>query len=156
MFGLSRLEILTNAIKNACHNELPKYDAAIKQCATKYSGYTEVSKEESLKIASEARRDYLMAVCESIEKTLYVSSPELSSRFKMVVLAPQVAGISDEFDTDYFEKNGISAGVVLAFVYFVMTNKTADNPKVLKMMTMLSHYQNDLMTSVLKKYDGDC
>jgi hypothetical protein len=151
MFGLSKHEILINAIKNTCVNELPKYEAAIKTLIEK-SNNPEIPQEKVSKSARYARCDYLNAVSDAIWNSFAVSSPSIHARYRLAMMSPRMTGLPEEFDLDYLCDNGISAGIVFALSYFAITNKTVSNTKMFKIMSMLNHYQTDLMNDILKKY----
>ena len=68
------------------------------------------------------------------------------------MMNPQMTGLPSEFSSDYLSSNGISAGAVFAFAYFALTNKKVDT-KLFRTMSMLNHYQVDLMNNTLQKYD---
>ena len=103
------------------------------------------------KLAETTRINYLNAVCDAVWESLSVSSPNLSDRFHIALLSPRIAGLPDEFTTEYLSAHGISAGVVFGLMYFAVTGKSVEI-KHFKTMSMLNHYQNDLMNEVLIEF----
>ncbi|HIX65300.1 MAG TPA: hypothetical protein H9736_03540 [Candidatus Anaerotruncus excrementipullorum] len=151
MFGLSKQELLVKTIKNACINELPQYDTAIKDFLNSAND-PNISDETINKLYLDARRNYFDAVCCHILNSFSISSPNIYARFKLAMMNPQMTGLPSEFSSDYLSSNGISAGAVFAFAYFALTNKKVDT-KLFRTMSMLNHYQVDLMNNTLQKYD---
>jgi len=153
MFGFSKREILVKVIKNACANELACYDDGVKKFTEAYKTNPEMPEKQLDEFARVARCNYLNAVCDSVWNSFAVSSPSVHAQFRLALTNPQITGLASKFDVDYLCKNGISAGVTFAFAYFALTGKSVATIKLSKTMSMLNHYQNDLMDSVLLKYD---
>ena len=72
----------------------------------------DIPQEKISKLAETTRINYLNAVCDAVWESLSVSSPNLSDRFHIALLSPRIAGLPDEFTTEYLSAHGISAGVV--------------------------------------------
>lgn len=155
MFGISKREILMNAVKNACANKLPIYEDAIRSLVRKYGLDCDSYNAEAESEFLEARINYFYEVCDSITDSLSISSPNFFTRFKMALMRPQITGLPKEFDTQYFCDNGIPAGMVFALAYFSLTNKSVDDPKLTRTISMISHYQNDLMTEALYRINDE-
>ena len=153
MFGFSKEEVLAKAIKNACSNKLNTYEHEIQQILRRYQMRPKMSESELSHLTLQARRNYLNAVCDSIWSSFSVSNPNTHARFKLALMSPQMTGLPEEINVDYLNTNGISAGVVFALAFFALTNKQINSPKLFRTMSILSHYQNDLMESVLTKFD---
>lgn len=155
MFGISKREILANAVKNACVNKLPIYEDDIRTLVRKYGLDDDSCNAEVENEFLEARINYMNEVCDSITDSLSISSPNFFTRFKIALMQPQITGLPTEFNTQYFCDNGISAGIVFALAYYSLTNKTVDDPKLIRTISMVSHYQHDLMTDVLHKINDE-
>lgn len=154
MFGLSKQEIIIKVIKNACTAKIDSYRSGIKMIAEFLSmpdARDDIPQEKISKLAETTRINYLNAVCDAVWESLSVSSPNLSDRFHIALLSPRIAGLPDEFTTEYLSAHGISAGVVFGLMYFAVTGKSVEI-KHFKTMSMLNHYQNDLMNEVLIEF----
>ena len=154
MFGLSKQEIIIKVIKNACTAKIDSYRSGIKMIAEILSmpdAKDDIPQEKISKLAETTRINYLNAVCDAVWESLSVSSPNLSDRFHIALLSPRIAGLPDEFTTEYLSTHGISAVVVFGLMYFAVTGKSVEI-KHFKTMSMLNHYQNDLMNEVLIEF----
>ena len=151
MFGLSKEEVLVKAIKNACVNLLPQYETSIDPIIAEMASGKEYDDDELKNRMWPLRIDYLDAVCDSISNGYKVSSPAIAARFQLALMSPAMTGLPSEFNIDYFCENGISAGLVFGLAYFALSNKKVDNPKFYRTMSMLNHFQTDLMNESLGK-----
>lgn len=143
MFGLSKKEVLVKAIKNACNNELQVYKTGAIKLASMQS-----SDEDIDKMVAAIRREYLNSVFDAIWASFRASSPTIETKMRLAMMSPSITGLPEEFDIEYFDCNGISAGCTFAIAYYALTGKSISN-KEYKTCSMLNHYQNDLMQNVL-------
>lgn len=153
MFGLSRRELLIRTVKNACVSALPTYEERIKGFIAKTETDSEMTDEEAEKIANECRHVYLSNTYEIIRVELAEKRPLLLQKIGFAMISPSIIGLPEEIDTDYLLKNGMSAGVVYAFLYYAMTNKCIKTAKDFRSISMLNHYQTQLMNDVLQKFN---
>ena len=152
MFGLSTKEVLISAIKNACVNSLPQYRSEMASLLKKSED------DDSSKIDNEINAisvNYLDAVCDSISQSYRTSSPKIFARFQLAISSPDMTGLPEEYDLDYFCDKGVPAGCVFGIAYFAITNKTVDSTKMFRIMSMLNHFQSDLMMQCLKELDSN-
>lgn len=147
MFGLSSREVLIKAIKNACQNEAGVYRDGIKSFLSELSD-NDISDEEMNSRASSARNDYLNAVFDVMLSSFRVSSPVIEQRIRLAISCPQITGLPGDFNVEYFANSGISAGCAYAMCYFATTNKEI-TARDFKDCSMLNHYQNAIMDSIL-------
>lgn len=95
-----------------------------------------------------ARKDYLNAVGDAMWASFRASSPAIAERYKCALFAPNICGLPEMFDIDYFDDNGVSAGCVFAMCFFAMTNKPITQNDM-KTCSMLNHFQNGLMDKTI-------
>ena len=154
MLGLSAPESLVRAVKNSCNNEIGTYKQGVQEFLDALKQNEDMVDEEKDKYIIAARKDYINAVCDSMFSSFRISSPNIDERLRLAISSPQITGLPDEFSIEYMDDYGISAGAVFAFCYYAVTNKKVTTKKTIRTMSMLNHYQNELMNSVLAEFDN--
>lgn len=149
MFGLSKNEMLQNIIRNACHAKLSVFRASIQDVLINLKNEPQLSELEVQAQLTACRKEYLNAVCNTVIEALSISDFSLLTRFNASVISPSITGLSEEITTEYLDENGISAGSAYIMTCFAITGKPLTSPKAHRIASMLTHYQNDLMESVL-------
>lgn len=148
MFGLNKKDVIVNAIKNVCNNEIGIYKSAVE----KFAFDDTLTEDEINKKAMESRKEYLNAVFDAMWASFRASSPAIAERLKIALITPTICGLPEMFDVDYLDDNGVSAGCAFAMCYFAMTGK-AIAVKDMRVCSMLNHFQNDLMNKALDDFE---
>lgn len=124
-------------VKHACADKINIYEAGIKSPG---------------KTFDMVRREYFDACFNGLQSFLACMYPEIAERIPLALQNPQIAGLPNEFDVEYLNKNGISAGAAYAICCYAMQN-TPISPDEHTICSALNYYQNELMNEVLHKPD---
>lgn len=160
MFGLSKRELLSNMVKNACENNLSIYENGIKDYMAEFGNID--NEELAISLGAEQKQhevveSYFTAVYSTIRESLQTSNPMIAIKFDLalqtVCTESNVLGLG-ELDMNYFQ-NGIPAGIVFALAYYAFTNKPVTSSKLTQTCVMLNHYQIALMDRVLDQYESN-
>ena len=136
MFGLSKKEILANAIINASKNNINIYKQAIKD---NYKEVLDCNDEEKMnEFIIKTRKLYLDKVYNDVITGMNIASPTVVSKIKF---------LSMNMDAE----NGMMAGKLFSVCYRALTGKEADSNECIR----LNHVQNDMMTEVMKELDDE-
>jgi hypothetical protein len=152
VFEGRKIKVIAKAVEGACRMALPSYEEEVREWILKVNAGL-VSEEELPLQYNQIRKSYFQETYEVIRSGFEVNSPSLLPRISFAMMHPSVAGIPDEMGVEYVLENGPSAGLVFAWMYFAMTGKPIDSPKAAFERSRLSHYQTDLMNSVLDKFE---
>ena len=140
MFGLSFKKNLAKAIVAACQNNRNVYKDAILQ---NIDVLTNGDESEQTGVFSFVRNEYLTKVFDEVVNHIDASNTtNISNRVRLAIMSPDLCGLEDE-QID----NGVMAGSVYAICYWAVTNKIAKTGDCVA----LNHYQNDIMTEVIKE-----
>lgn len=150
MFGLSKKEVLQNAIKNTCTNEIETYRAGLLQLTDGKNN--ELADADIEKVALDVRKDYFNTVFDSVVTSFRASAPIVATRIQLALSSPCMTGLPEEFNVEYLDKTGISAGCTFALCYFALTNKQLTY-RDFSVCSALNHYQNRLMDKVLDELE---
>ncbi|WMJ22208.1 hypothetical protein RBG61_09380 [Paludicola sp. MB14-C6] len=141
MFGLTFKETISNAIINASRNNIELYKSLIKSNIDKL---TCSSEEETIKILTNIRREYLDNVSNEVINSFKISSPPIAMRINLALLSPSISGYED-INID----NGLMAGSLFAICYYGVKNAKAKPKDCIK----LNHLQNDIIERALVEID---
>ncbi len=150
MFGLFIKRNLIKAIKNACINEIGIYKSEVMDLLNEYCNDTDVPTSKLMHV----KRNYFYAVFDAMWTTLRVSSPTVDARVRLALMAPTLTGLPAEFTVEYIGDNGISAGATFAICYYALSNQEINLFKEAKTLSMLNHFQNDLMNRALGEIEA--
>ena len=147
MFGLSARETLSRTIRTVCQKEIYRYRTGMEECLKKYAA-GDLNDSELDRAAKTCRKEYFNAVFDAMGASFRTSAPNIDLRFNFAIMSPGITGLPPEISIDHLCDNGISAGSAYAFCYYAITGKKV-TAKDFKIMSELSHFQTDLMNSVL-------
>ena len=152
MLNFFTRKLLIKAIKRTCINELGVYESGIEDLIQEIMKDQNIDEDQLQKENLSLRRDYLNAVAASMFKSLSTNNPSFFARYKLALSFPSMTGLSEVINADYLSCYGFSAGITFAFCYFAMTNEKVTSVKLCRTISMLSHFQKNLMDSVLHKF----
>ncbi len=107
--------------------------------------------EDSDLIAAKARKLYFDSVFKDV-CSKYSNLQWFDSRINYIIQHPSKIGF-DNFKPSYFKENGISAGFTYAMVCYALSKSFTLYDS--KRCSPLNHFQNDLMTDMLKEIDEE-